>query len=145
MKQPLQIDLMARSEDPSSPRVFGETVVQAGVYTQVRLRLVPNQPTAGEPVPEKNACGSASFNCIVAVDGSIRPLVLDGRDVQIRIPPEYIAGGFFYVLSDTNTDLTIQFNPYSSIATLVDDAVRLAPVFTVHSEFSSDSGEESKQ
>ncbi len=145
VKQPLQVDLMARTNDPSSPSLFGEAVVPDGVYTQVRLQLVPNQPAAGEPIPEKNACGSASFNCIVATDGSIRPLVLDEGDVQIRIPPENIAGGFFYVLPDTNTDLTIQFNPYTSVAILVDDAVRLTPVFTAHSEFSSDSKEEFKQ
>jgi Domain of unknown function (DUF4382) len=144
-KQPIQVDFMASTEDPSSPSLFGVTVVAAGVYRQVRLRLVPNRPTAGEPIPEKNFCGSAGFNCVVTSDGSIRSLVLDGGELRIRIPSEHIAGGFFHVLPDTNTDLTIQFKLYSSMAATVDEAVHLIPVFTVHSEFSSDSREESER
>jgi hypothetical protein len=143
--QPLQVDLLARTEDHSSPSLFGDSVVAAGVYRQVRLLLVPNQPTAGEPIPEKNLCGSSGFNCVVTADGSIRSLVLDGGELRIRIPSEHIAGGFFHVLPDTNTDLTIQFNLYSSMAAPIGQAMRLMPMFTVHSEFSSNSREQSER
>ncbi len=130
-QQPVQVDLMTRSADSCAPGLFGEAAVPAGTYRQARLRLLPNQPSTGEPVPEENACGSVGFNCIVTTDGSIRPLALEGAAPELRIASERIAGGFFLVLPDVGMDLIIEFNTYSSLAVPAGDSVRLIPVFTV--------------
>jgi len=129
-QQPVQIDLMARTDDQCPPGSFSEAAVPAGVYRQIRLRLVPSQPATSEPVPEENACGSVGFNCIVTADGRIRPLALDGAKPELRIGSEHIAGGFLRVLPDTGTDLAIEFNTSSSLVLPAGDAVRLTPVFT---------------
>lgn len=130
-KQPVQVDLMAPGADSCAPSSFGETTVVAGMYSQIRLSLVPNQPATSEPIPQENACGSVGFNCVVTVDASARPLVLDGGAPELRIAAEHIDGGFFRVLPDTNTDLAIEFNPYISLTSSAGQAVRLNPALTV--------------
>ncbi len=129
-QQPVQVDLMTRSADSCAPGLFGEAAVPAGTYRQVRLRLLPNQPATGEPVPEENACGSVGFNCIVTTDGSTRPLALDGAAPELRIASDRIVGGFFLVLPDVGMDLIIEFNAYASLALRAGDSVQLVPMFT---------------
>ena len=128
-RQPAQVDLMARPE-PCATRPFGESDVPAGVYRQIRLRLVPNQPATGEPAPEVNACGSAGFNCIVRADGRIQQLLLDGAAPQLRIASERTDGGSLLVLPDGQTDIAIEFNANLSLALPAGEAVRLVPVLT---------------
>ncbi len=130
-EQPMQVDLMAPAADSCAPSSFGETSALAGTYSQIRLSLVPNRPAPSEPMPQENACGSVGFNCVVTADVSARPLVLDGGAPELRIASEHIAGGFFRVLPDTNTDLAIEFNPYASLTSPTGEAVRLNPALTV--------------
>ncbi len=128
-RQPVQVDLMARP-DPCAASPFSEAVLPAGVYRQIRLRFVPNQPATGERVPEVNACGSVGFNCVVRAGGSIQPLVLDGAAPQLRIAPGKIPGGSLLVLPDTVNAIPIEFNANLSLALPAGDAVRLVPVLT---------------
>lgn len=130
-QQPVQVNLTARTSDSCASRLIAEATVPAGIYRQIRLLLVPNKPATSEPVPEENVCGSAGFNCIVATDGSIRSLLLDGAAPELRISTESVAGGFFRVLPDADTGLVIERNGRSSLALPAGDAVRLVPVFTV--------------
>ncbi len=130
-QQPVQVDLMARTAGSCASDSFGEGTVPAGVYRQIRLRLVPNQPGASEPVPRENACGVVSFNCIVTADGNIRPLALDGVAPELPIASEGIAGGFFHVLPDARTDLAIKFSAHPSLSLPGGNAVRLVPAFSV--------------
>ncbi len=129
-QQPMQVDLMARAADFCAQGSFGEGTVPAGVYREIRLRLVPNQPATSEPVPEENMCGSIGFNCIVGTDGGIRSLIWDDAP-EVRIPSAGIAGGLFRVLPDEGIDLAIEFDTHSSLALRVGDTVRLVPVLTV--------------
>lgn len=128
--QPAQVDLMARAEGSCGPIAFSDAIIDAGVYSQVRLRLIPNQPEASEPVPAENACGRIGFNCIIATDGAMRPLVSD-NPAELRIPPEGIAGGFFRVLPDDHIHLAIEFEPRASFILPAGDAARLLPTFSI--------------
>jgi hypothetical protein len=138
--QPTQVDLMARAADSCGPSAFPDAVIEAGVYSQVRLRLVPNQPEASEPVPVENACGRIGFNCIVAANGAMRPLASD-NPTELRIPPEGIAGGFFRVLPDDHIRLAIEFEPRASFLLPAGDATRLLPTFSVTQPSLCESGQ----
>ena len=128
-RQPVQVDLMGRP-DPCAEGSLGRSDLPAGVYRQIRLRLVPNEPATGDPVPEVNACGSAGFNCIVRADGRIQPLVLGAATPQLRIATERITGGFVHILPDVSTHLSIEFNASLSSLLAVGDVVQLVPVLT---------------
>jgi hypothetical protein len=138
--EPAQVDLIARVEDSCGPSTFPGTVVNAGVYSRVRLRLVPNQPKAGEPVPSENACGGIGFNCVVTTNGSVRPLASDDQ-TELRIPADDIAGGFFRVLPDDHIRLAIDFEPRTSIILPADDGGRLISTFSVTQRPSCGSGQ----
>lgn len=129
-EQPVQVDLMARIASSCASDSFGEGTVPAGVYHQIRLRLVPNHPGTSEPVPRENACGAVGFNCIVTADGNIRPLALNAAP-ELRIASEGIAGGFFHILPDARTDLAIKFSAHPSLSLPAGNAVRLVPAFSV--------------
>ncbi len=129
-RQPVQVDLMAPL-DPCAAGPLGESNLSAGVYRQIRLRLIPNQPAADEPVPEVNACGDVGFNCVVRADGRIQPLVLDGVTPQFRIASEQMDGGSLFVLPDTVNAIPIEFNANLSLALPAGEAVRLVPVLPV--------------
>jgi hypothetical protein len=131
--QPKQLDLLAHSADSCEAKqnTFDDVAVPADAYRQLRLRLSPNQPATGEPVPEENACGSVGFNCVVTSDGGIRPLALDALSSQFQISSDQISGGFFRVLPDTAVNLDIEFNPQASQVFPVDEAVRLLPTFAI--------------
>ena len=128
--QPTQVDLIARADHSCRPSAFSDAVVDAGVYSQVRLSLIPNEPEASRPVPAENACGSIGFNCIIATNGTVRPLVSDNPN-QLDILPEGIAGGFFRVLPDEHIRLTVEFEPQASLIQSAGEAVRLVPAFYV--------------
>jgi len=143
-QQPVQLDLMARpapstppwrgAADGCAPGALGEGAVTAGVYGQIRLRLVPNHPAPGEAVPEQNACGKAGFNCVVAADGRIQPLALEGGAPQLPVASSRIVGGSLLVLPDMRTNLALEFNPYASLLLPAGDGVRLLPAFTAVQE-----------
>jgi hypothetical protein len=136
MSRPVQIDLMSSSTaDGTSclPHLVRGTVVRAAAYRQIRLSLVSDQPSAGDAVPDQNACGSIGFNCAVGVAGQKRVLAIESGDRPIRIASDHIANGFFRVLPDTDSELSIQFNPFSSLAIPSGEAVRVVPDFTADS------------
>jgi hypothetical protein len=116
--------------DPCAAGPLVESVVPAGVYSQMRLRLVENRPATREAVPEVNACGSVGFNCMVRADGRIQPLVLDGAAPQVRIPPEQMDGGSVFILPDTVNAVAIEFNANLSFAFPAGAGVRLVPALT---------------
>ena len=128
--QPMQVDLLARAADSCGTNSLGDATIPQGVYNQVRLRLVPNQPGANEPVPEQNACGPTGFNCVVAEDDMARPIAW-GETPELRVPAERIDGGFFRVLPGGDIRLAVEFDPRSSMAVPAGDAVRLFPTFSV--------------
>jgi hypothetical protein len=128
-RQPVQVDLMARF-DPCAAGLLDESVVPAGVYSQMRLRLVANRPATGEAVPEVNACGSVGFNCIIRADGSIHRIALDGASPTLRIASEQIDAGSLLVLPDAGNAITIEFHTNLSLARPAGEPVQLLLVFT---------------
>jgi hypothetical protein len=116
--QPRHIDLLEEAGNSSASASIGSAAIPVGAYRQVRLRLAPMDA----------AMGSA-----VTPDGIRHALVLQGGSSYVRIGPEHIARGFFHVLPDTETKLSIEFNRFSSFVSPAGDRLRLAPQFTVDS------------
>ena len=111
VKQPQQIDLVRDPADGPAPELIDETAaIPTGIYRQLRLRFVPNQPPTDDALPERNGCGSAGFNCVVMANGDIQPLQLDATS-ELRITFDRIEERSLLVLPDTNTDLIIELEP----------------------------------
>jgi Domain of unknown function (DUF4382) len=129
-KDPVQLDLLARTGDSCEPNISARVSVPADTYRQLRLRLSSNQPDTTDSLLQQNSCGSAAFNCVVTSDGNIKPLVLDRDLSEIQVPSAQITTGLFRILPDSPLNLKIEFNPQSSHFIPTDAAVRLIPVFT---------------
>jgi hypothetical protein len=129
-KEPIQLDLLARTGGSCEPNISARVSVRADAYRQLRLRLSPNQPDTTDPVLQQNSCGSAAFNCVVTFDGNIKPLVLDREPSQIQISSQQITSGSFRIFGDAPVNLKIEFNPQSSHFIPTDSVVQLVPVFT---------------
>ena len=125
-QSPLQIDLMEGKADQAP---FGKAaLVPAVIYRQMRLRLVPNQPAEKHRLPEKNACGSGTFNCIVIADGSIHPLQIDPASSALRITADNMEGAALPFLPDIDTDLIIEWKLVWELSSTADDGIRLFPI-----------------
>jgi uncharacterized protein DUF4382 len=134
--QPIQIDLMAAPASASGANscalgAVRNSRVRADVYRQIRLRLIADPPAANEGLPLGNKCVEAGFNCAVTNDGQIHPLAFANGVQSLLIAPQQITNGFFNVLPDTETTLTIAFDPNSSLATPSANAVKISPMFSV--------------
>jgi hypothetical protein len=138
---PMQLDLLALNVDsrllgfPTSANV--PATIPADEYRQLRLRLVPFNPTADDVLPESNACGSAGWNCIVFANHSVRPLEFDGAVEEFHITPGTGTENVFRVLPNEVIHLAIEFDSVSSSFFASNTAVRLAPVFRVTSRTES--------
>jgi hypothetical protein len=130
-QKPLQIDLMEGNADQTVQAPFGKTaLVPAGIYRQLRLRLVPNQPAAEDRLPERNMCGSGKFNCIVMADGSIHPLQFDDGSSELRIPSDKVEGASLLFPPDTDTDLIIELKFIWEWSSSADKGIHLLPALT---------------
>jgi hypothetical protein len=138
---PIQLDLMDLSADSrlSSSLASAKVpaVVLADEYRQIRLRFVPLHPLPENLIPLGNACGNAGWNCVVFSDGSVRPLVFDGGAPEFHFNSGPSAQSLFRVLPDAAIQLSIEFDPDSSVVFLTDAAARLVPVFRIGSRLSS--------
>jgi hypothetical protein len=130
--EPVQIDLIATSVSSAScaSRLTRKSVVRADVYRQLRLRVVADHPAADDPLSQHNECVGLKFNCVIDTSGRVRPLALKNGAHDILITSNRITDGSFNVLQDTETQLSIVFDPYSSLAAPTGDAVQIAPVFS---------------
>jgi hypothetical protein len=130
-KQPLQVDLVRDTADASERESLGETVtVPAGIYRQLRVRFVPNQPAPDEVFPERNGCGSVGFNCVVMADGRIQPILLESGSAELRIMSDRIEGGSLLIPPDTDNHLVIELKPVWAWFSSADEGVRLLPALT---------------
>jgi Domain of unknown function (DUF4382) len=116
--QPRQIDLLVEPGNSGRSGSIGSAAIPAGAYRQIRLHLTPMEA----------AMGSA-----VTPDGIAHALVLANGSSYIHIGPVQIAGGFFHVLPDAETKLSIEFNRFSSFIAPAGAGLGLAPQFTVDS------------
>lgn len=129
--KPLQVDLVRGLADQGVRESLGEIApFPAGVYRQVRLRFVPDQPATDDRLPERNPCGSGTFNCIVMDDGSNKPLQLDGGSPELRITSDRIEGASLLILPDTDTALTIELKLVWTWSSSANGSLRLLPALT---------------
>ena len=129
--QPLQVDLIRSTADRGAEKRLGEMMeVPAGIYRQVRLGFVPNRPATEDQLPEKNACGSSGFNCVVMEDGRIQTLLLDGGSSELRITSDRIEGASLLILPDTDTALTIELKLVWTWSSSAKGSLRLQPALT---------------
>jgi hypothetical protein len=127
-QNPAQIDLMEGMADQAVQAPFGKAaLVPAGIYRQLRLRLVPSQPAVVDRLPEKNACGRGTFNCIVTADGTIHPLQIDPASSALQITADNMEGAALPFLPDTDTDLIIEWKLVWEWSSSADDGIRLFP------------------
>lgn len=127
-KQTVQVDLLRGTDGQSAPKPLGDGVaIEAGIYRQVRLRLVPDQPAPEDRLPEGNACGDLLFNCVVTEDGRIQPLLFDGDSQELRITPDGIEGGSLLILPDTYSELAIELKLRWAWFSSADQHARLVP------------------
>ncbi len=131
LKQPLQVDLVGGTADRSAREPLGEIVtIPAGIYRQVRLRIVPNQPATNARLLERNACGTVGFNCVVTADDRIQPLLLDSGSPELRIMADRIEGGSLFLPPDTESDLVMELRPVWAWFSYADEGLRLVQVLS---------------
>lgn len=138
--EPVQIDLMATTvSGVSCASRLTRKSVPAGVYHQIRLRLASDQAPSGDPLPLHNECSGSGFNCVVDTNNHAHALALKNGARDLLIASDRIADGSFNVLPDTETNLSIAFDPYSSLAAATGDAVQITPVFSAETVVACDS------
>ncbi len=140
--EPVQIDLMAITVSGAScgpSRLTRKAAVRASVYRQIRLRLVSDQAMPGDPLPQHNECGGSGFNCVVDTNGRAHALALKNGARDLLITSDRITDGSFNVFPDTETNLSIVFDPYSSLAAAISDAVQIMPMFSAETAVACDS------
>jgi hypothetical protein len=128
--RPLQIDVMGSNAAEGVRDPFrASAVTPAGIYHQLRLRFVPNQ-AADDGLPEKNMCGSGTFNCIVMADGNIHPLRLDAALPELRIMPDRMDGAALPIVSEASADLTIEMKLVWELSPSANGGMQLMPTLT---------------
>jgi hypothetical protein len=139
--EPLQIDLMATTVSgvSCSSRLTRKSALRASMYRQIRLRLASDQAAPGDPLPIHNECSGSGFNCVVDTNGHAHTLALKNGARDLLITSDRITDGSFNVLPDTETNLSIVFDPYSSLAAATGDTVQIVPVFSAETAVACDS------
>ena len=133
--RPAQVDLNARVGDPCATRALTAATLPAGVYSQLRLRVVPDLDpnaranNAAAPL-DASACGANILSCLIPPDATALPLAFDDPG-EFVIPSGRIAGGFVRVLPGSNVRLVIALDPSSPIELATGKALRLSPLFSV--------------
>ena len=127
-RQTVQVDLRRGTDDQTVPKPLGDGVaINAGIYSQVRLRLVRDQPAPEDRFTERNPCGDVLFNCVVTEDDRIQPLLFDRDSQELRITPDRIEGGSLLILPDTYAELAIELQLSWAWVSSADQRARLLP------------------
>lgn len=132
---PRQVDLLENGGEACASRPIARSEIPGGVYTEIRLRLAADDTPADDPSgdgagTDANACVGVGRNCVFTTRGEMRPLIFAGAAPDLIIESKEMDGGFFRVLPDQENHLSIEFNPYASLAIAVGDAVKIIPQFT---------------
>ncbi len=134
-EHPRQVDLLADPHKENSPTQFTDSVLPAGLYGQVRLRLAfgPGNGRFGGT----NHCEGQKLHCAVTSDGRVLTLQFLESTPGIRVRPENTDGQRLYVSPDAATTLMIEFDADRSFLLPLGDSVLLGPVFHVNVRRSS--------
>lgn len=135
--RPVQVDLAAPAASSCATGPLGSAAVPAGVYRQLRLRLVPNPPTdrlaENTLALEDSACGANVFSCLIPPDAAAQPLAWDDP-ADVVIPSDRLADGFIRVLPESSVHVSIALDPRSSLALPAGAALRLIPWFSASAQ-----------
>lgn len=123
---PVQVDLLADAHSNSSSAPFGDALLPAGMYRQIRLRLASQPPT--ESALETSRCGRAP-HCAVLSDGQVRPLVFPPSRPHLRMVFEDLPGRGLYVPPDSMVTLVLEFDRDRSWVWRSGDSLVFNPVF----------------
>jgi hypothetical protein len=130
-KHPRQIDLMkATTNGPAVESVVGAAAVPAGIYDQLRLRLVPDPEGPEDQLPLKNECGALGFNCVIMADGRIQAPRFDGDASELRISSKALTDHIVVIPLDGEGELLIELTPVWSMGASLTGELRLLPVLT---------------
>ncbi len=139
--RPAQVDLTAPAARSCESGQLGSAAVPAGVYRELRLRLIPNPSlirAEATALPlDESACGANVFDCLVPPNATAQPLTWDDP-AEVVIASDRIEDGFIRVLPETGVHVSIALEPSSSLALASDHTLRLIPSFfaSVQSECS---------
>jgi hypothetical protein len=131
--RPVQIDLMAPAAGSCGSGPLGSVAVPAGVYRQLRLRLVPNAPRTTAALLDESACGADVFSCFIPPDDTAEPLAWDDP-AEVVIPSDHLTEGLIRVLPETTVHVSIALDPRSSLALTAGGALRLLPSFSASAQ-----------
>jgi len=130
--RPAQVDLAAPATRSCESGPIGLAAVPAGVYRELRLRLVPNpspiRAMTSTPL-DQSACGSNVLDCLIPPSAVAQPLTLDDP-AEVVIASDHIEDGFLRVLPDTSVHVAIALDPRSSLTLAADHVLRLNPSFS---------------
>ena len=131
--RPVQVDLTAPAGRSCESGQLGSAAVPAGVYRELRLRLVPNPSqvrveATGVPLDE-SACGANVFDCLIPPNATAQPLTWDDP-AEVVIASDRIQDGFIRIMPETSVHVSIALDPRSSLALASDHTLRLIPSFS---------------
>lgn len=127
LARPLQVDLLADPHASPSSAPLSETVLPAGVYRQIRLRLAT--PPLAEPALETNRCGAGALHCAVMSDGRAWPVALVSPRPDLSIVLESTTRHGLYVPPDGVVTLRIELDRDRTFLWPAGDSLLLTPVF----------------
>lgn len=136
-QQPVQIDLLAETDDASPRYLIDRAKLPAGAYTQIRIFLMSDQAGSGVSLPPENLCGTTALNCVLTRDGNVHSLRLRAEPILIDAGQPTTA--VLYVLRDTTSNLDLQFIPGASQIYALGQAAWFDPSLNARWTFSSPS------
>lgn len=135
-QHPIQFDLLADPHANASSAPFPDTVLPAGTYRQMRLRLA--SPLARESLLQASLCGAGTSHCAVDSDGRVWPLSFPPSRHDLRIVLDTIPGGELYVPPDSVVALIIELDRDRSFLWPSGDSFLFVPVFHLSTQQSAD-------
>lgn len=126
-ENPHQLDLVDGSPDTPSELLGESAAIPAGVYDQIRLRLVQGQSNDEAQPSTGSACGNSGFNCVIMADRHVQALQVSNQPREFRIPPEGLPGGLLFISPGGNDHLLIQITPVLSAIGSNQEGVRFLP------------------
>jgi len=132
--QPVQVDLLNLPANGACllKTLGSNTSLPAGDYQQIRLLLIPDNPSSGAGT-SPNACATLGqvFNCVVDSKNNISELQLSSQaNTGLKIPPGQVVGGPIHVAAGQSVDINVDFNACASIIQEGNGTFRLKPTLT---------------
>jgi Domain of unknown function (DUF4382) len=110
--QPRQIDLMADSAPES---LAADASVPMGTYVGVQIRFLSGSSEMGDQLPNENACGEGTWNCIVTADQKRWPIVWRNGQAEMEIPFQDLPEHLLATLPNSSVGLQLDLEPQLAV------------------------------